>query len=583
MWGCFSLTKKSFSIKYRVLVWIFALLLPSVLLLGAFTVLQVGQTYEQLTTSERTNLNLIVSQLDRETGDVEGYLYDMALQNRVFRSMADRQSETQLYASAYEVLESGDNLFQTNGDLSFLLLYSEANDYYAVRDNGLEYLSLSERVHLRQAVERRFQRFFFEGNSQLRQWYPVEIAQRWFLCRIVYYQGMYCAGLFDLSPMAEELSLRLKEDCFLVFRDGDLLLTPFPEEAKPNTWEETTVRLSGGRYMLLSEPLCGIELSYLFPHRGIVGMMGLSMVLVILIAVAVLVAIPFFYWQLKRDFFHPLDDLVDTMRSIRDGSTDALSEESRTCEEFQEVNTTFKQMLDQIRNLKIEQYEKKLEVQRSELSFLQAQIRPHFYLNCLKVLYALAQQGQYENIKTCVLLVSRHLRYALQVRNDTVPMREELSYCENYVKLCGVMSNVEPRLVLDIEPTLLDVPIPPISLLSLIENSIRINLTPDQELQIRIRAKKIQAEDGPILCLSVQDNGAGFTQEQLEWLNGDTWLEQATTHVGLQNVVRRFRILYGDEFSAAFLNRGGAAVELYLPIDEESGRRGDGAEAIDRG
>ena len=196
-YGVVDLKKKSFSIKYRVLVWVFALLLPSMLLLSVFTVLQVVRTYEQLTTSERTNLNLIISQLERETVDVEGYLYDLALKNRVFRSMADRQSETQLYSSAYEVLSS-DNLFQTNGGLSFLLLYSEENDYYSVRDNGLEYLSLTERVRLHQAVERRFQRFFFERNGQLRNWFPVEIAERWFLCRIVYYQGIYCAGLFDL-------------------------------------------------------------------------------------------------------------------------------------------------------------------------------------------------------------------------------------------------------------------------------------------------------------------------------------------------------------------------------------------------
>ena len=575
--------KKSFSIKYRVLVWIFALLLPSVLLLSAFTVLQVERTYERMATSEETNLDLIISQLERETGDVEGYLYDMALKNRVFRSMADRQSEAQLYASAYEVLELGDNLFQTNGDLSFLLLYSEENDYYSVRDNGLRYLNLTEQVKLRQAVERRFQRFFFEGNGQLRQWFTVEIAERWFLCRIVYYQGMYCAGLFDLSPMAEELSGQLREDCLLVFRDGNFLLTTFPKEVSPEAWEKTTLRLDGNRYILLSEKLHGIELTYLFPYRGIFGLMGLSMVLVILIAVVVLVAILFFYRQLKRDFFHPLDDLVDTMRSIRDGSTDTLSEENRTCEEFQEVNTTFNQMLTQIRNLTIERYERELETQRAELSFLQAQIRPHFYLNCLKVLYALAQQGQYENIKTCVLLVSKHLRYALQVRNDTVPMREEVSFCENYVKLCGIMSNVEPQLVLDIETTLLDVHIPPISLLSLVENSVRINLLPDKELQIRIRARKIQTEDGPILYLTVQDNGTGFTQEQLEWFNGDDWLGQATTHVGLQNVVRRFGILYGEEFSVAFLNRGGATVEFYLPIEREAERRVGDAEAADRG
>lgn len=572
--------KKVFSIKYRVLIWALALMFPTILLLGAITVLQVNRTYQQLQTSEETNLNLVVSQLEQEIQDVEEYLYDLALKNRIFRSMADAQDEVSLYSNAYDVLDGSDSLFQSERNLSFLVIYSEANEYFAYRDNGLELLELSEQTELRQAVQKRFLRFFLEGNSQHRKWFTVEIDGRWFLCRTVYYQGMYCAGLFDLSDLIAQLRPRLKENCELVFRDGETLLTGLREEITPRDWTRTTVRLEGNRrYMLLTHPVCGVELAYLFPYSGIGGATGVSMFLVIFLAMVVLIAAVIFYLQLKRDFFQPLDDLVDTMQKIRDGSTDTLSDESRTCKEFREVNHTFNQMLEQIHNLKIEQYEKELETQRAEMSFLQAQIRPHFYLNCLKVLYALTQQGQYQDIKTCILLVSRHLRYALQVRNDTVPMREELSFCDNYVKLQGILSNVEPKLIVDIDEPLLELQIPPISLLSLVENSVRVNLTPEKRLEMRIRAKRIQTEDGAVLCLSVQDNGAGFTQEQLEWFNGDAWIESSTTHVGLQNVARRFRILYGEDFSMAFLNRDGAVIELYLPEGKES----CGDEAADRG
>lgn len=579
----FELKKKVFSIKYRVLAWVLALLFPTILLLGAITILQVNKTYQQLQTSEETSLNLVVSQLEQETRDVEEYLYDLALENRVFRSMADLHSEVQLYSSAYDVLESSEGLFQSERNLTFLVLYSETNEYFASKDDGLESLELNEQVELRKAVQKRFLRFFLEGNSQHRQWFTVEIGERWFLCRTVYYQGMYCAGLFDLSDLALRLPSQLKEDCVIAFRDDEVLLTDLPQEVTPQDWTQTTLRLNGNRrYMLLSQNLCGIELNYLFPYTGIGGLMGVSLFLVIFLAIVVLIAVVVFYLQLKRDFFLPLDNLVITMRKIRDGSTDTLSDENRTCEEFREVNHTFNQMLGQIRNLKIEQYEKELEAQRAEMSFLQAQIRPHFYLNCLKVLYALTQQGQYADIKTCILLVSKHLRYALQVRNDTVPMREELSFCDNYMKLQGIMSNIEPKLIVDVEESLLDLAIPPISLLSLVENSVRVNLAPEKKLEMRIRAKRIQTEEGPILCLTVQDNGSGFTDEQLEWFNGDAWLEKNTTHVGLQNVARRFRILYGEGFSMAFLNRDGAVIELYLPI-QQNGEEDRGAEIIDCG
>ena len=124
-------------------------------------------------------------------------------------------------------------------------------------------------------------------------------------------------------------------------------------------------------------------------------------------------------------------------------------------------------------------------------------------------------------------------------------------------------------LLLDIEADLFDVPIPPISLLTFVENSIRINLTPNNDLEIRIQAKRMQTGEGSLLCLTVRDNGTGFQEEQLQKLNSDAWLQSSGTHVGLQNVIRRFRIMYGEDFSIAFFNKDGAVIELYLPMDIE--------------
>lgn len=566
--------KNSFSIQYRILIWCFVLLLPLVLSLSVFTVLQVDQTRRLLVASEQTNLHLLAALMQQETDNVEKYLYDLTMQNRVFRSMADVQPDVQLYSSAYEVLEASDNLFRAQQDLTFLVLYSEANEYYADRDCGLDYLTLQEQSALRQAVEKRCVRFFLEGNGQQRGWFTVEISGRWFLTRMIRYRGMYCACLFDLEAAISHLQSSVKADSGLVFRTGRQLLTPMPEQL---SLEGVDFTGAGGswamnRYGVLDEALCGIQLTYLFPYDGILGVMGWSYFLIILIAVLVLTMLPLIYLRLNRGLFRPLDNLVATMQCIRDGQGGrAVQEKSMQCKEFRQVNEVFEQMLAQIQNLKIEQYEQEIETQKAELSFLLAQIRPHFYLNCLKTLYSLAEQREYADIETCILLVSKHLRYAFQAHADTVPMREELSLCDNYVKLYAMMTEELPTLTVDIESQLFDFLIPPISLLTFVENSIRINLTPHCELKIKIRAKRMQTEEGSVLCLTVQDNGAGFSAEQLAQMNTYEWANSGSSHVGLQNVIRRFRILYGDDFSIAFFNHGGAVIELYLPM--KSGER----------
>ncbi len=88
--------QNSFSLKYRMLFWFVALLMPLILLLSACT---IAHTRNQLMTSEGTNLQQLTSHIQQETEGIEEYLYDLSTQNREFRSMADPQSETTLFPS----------------------------------------------------------------------------------------------------------------------------------------------------------------------------------------------------------------------------------------------------------------------------------------------------------------------------------------------------------------------------------------------------------------------------------------------------------------------------------------------------
>ena len=91
--------------------------------------------------------------------------------------------------------------------------------------------------------------------------------------------------------------------------------------------------------------------------------------------------------------------------------------------EFAQVNDTFNRMINTITNLKIESYERKLAAreaelaaEKAELTSLRMQIQPHFYLNCLKNIYGLAQMGSFQEIQDEILLLSKHLRYIFRIR-----------------------------------------------------------------------------------------------------------------------------------------------------------------------
>ena len=82
--------------------------------------------------------------------------------------------------------------------------------------------------------------------------------------------------------------------------------------------------------------------------------------------------------------------------------------------------------------------------------------------------------------------------------------------------------------------------------------------------------------------LSVQDNGNGFPSDILWKLNNDPDALQQEGHVGFSNTLLRFRMLYGEECQALFVNCGGARVEWIVPLPERKTTDGERNETTDR-
>ena len=175
-----------------------------------------------------------------------------------------------------------------------------------------------------------------------------------------------------------------------------------------------------------------------------------------------------------------------------------------------------------------------------------------------------------EDAQQLILLLSRYLRYILSFTATTTPLHTEIEQCCNYAELSSVGQNDPVEVVCEIDPELSELPLPPVSLLTLVENSVKHGKMIGKTLKITITAKLLETEEGCMADLSVADNGTGFTAGDLKQLNSAAPQEENGQHVGLFNVVRRLQLLYGEQAAIAFTNNrrgGGARVELFLPID----------------
>ena len=57
------------------------------------------------------------------------------------------------------------------------------------------------------------------------------------------------------------------------------------------------------------------------------------------------------------------------------------------------------------------------------MNYLQLQIRPHFFLNCLNTIYSMAQTQLYEEIMKMSMITSNYFRYIFQNTQDLVPVK----------------------------------------------------------------------------------------------------------------------------------------------------------------
>ena len=82
---------------------------------------------------------------------------------------------------------------------------------------------------------------------------------------------------------------------------------------------------------------------------------------------------------MTNQYLSPFQNLVESMKSIREGNLDYRMTTSYNIEEFYVLSNEFNNMMDEIRSLKIASYEAKIEKQQAELQYLQIQMRPHFF------------------------------------------------------------------------------------------------------------------------------------------------------------------------------------------------------------
>lgn len=167
----------------------------------------------------------------------------------------------------------------------------------------------------------------------------------------------------------------------------------------------------------------------------------------------------------------------------------------------------------------------------AELKNLRSQMNPHFLLNTLNNIYALAQLNS-DRLKPAILDLSRLLQYVLYENNKMfVPLKEEADFIRNYIELVRLRLSDRVTLDVDIEiPGDSDLKIAPLIFISLIENAFKHGVSGDEPSLIEISL--CQKEEGTVEFLC---KNSYFPKDETD---------KSGSGIGLRQVEKRLELLY---------------------------------------
>jgi sensor histidine kinase YesM len=193
----------------------------------------------------------------------------------------------------------------------------------------------------------------------------------------------------------------------------------------------------------------------------------------------------------------------------------------------------------------------RLKATEARLMSLEARLHPHFLFNTLNSISSLIPADP-ERAERMVERMAALLRFSLDAhQGGLVTLERELKIVHDYLEIEQARLGHRLRYQLDAGAELMDCALPPLSIQTLVENSIKYAVAPDRQGgEIRVQAGRRNG----CLQIGVADTGPGFT------------MDSALAGHGLDNLRSRLAALFGNAAELRVERRDGwTTVTLQVP------------------
>lgn len=280
------------------------------------------------------------------------------------------------------------------------------------------------------------------------------------------------------------------------------------------------------------------------------------------VSALLLLAMPFLVHGVTARSLSSIDGLLHAVRACRGGNMQR-QDLPQSFREFETLYEDFNAMLAEIRHLLRTNTELAERKRLMEVRQLKGQFNPHFAFNVMEALrYVILTDPK--RASEMVVAFANLMRYSIRTGGASVELGTDIRYVEDYLVLQKMRYGERLDYTLSIDPALFSCRVPKLLVQPIVENSIVHGLERTRHLCLRIEGRR----EGTNLCLTVEDDGPGMTDAKYAEICALLAAESAEPeHIGLYNVHRALRLLYGAPYGVEIVRReSGIAVTLRMPL-----------------
>lgn len=358
----------------------------------------------------------------------------------------------------------------------------------------------------------------------------------------------------NISSYINGIGVGQRGYCFLMDADGNIVYHPQQQLIYSNLKNEDTSLITGlpdgshveGNVIYTVQTLknglwkvVGVSFMDELISDGVNEVVRILLPAAALILAAMLMISAILSHLLSR----PLHALAGAMKEFERGADHFSYNGVTGVQEVRMLSDSFGHMVLQIKQLMEDARNEEINLRKTELRALQAQINPHFLYNTLDSISWMCEQGKNAEAVRMVNALATLFRISISRGHELISIRSELQHAESYLKIQSYRYKNQFTYAFDADETCLDYLCNKITLQPIIENAIYhgINgLVDEGSILVTVRS------DGDDILFTVEDNGMGMDSEQIEAIMSKDRSDSAG--IGIKNVNDRLKIYFGSDY-----------------------------------